>query len=80
MLAPDIPWFAIGGITLDNVDQVIADGAARVALVRAVLDAPDPAAAASGFVAKLSAARSRRAEDQEVLCTGMAEHTHIAKA
>lgn len=69
MLAPDIPWFAIGGITLDTVDQVIADGAARVALVRAVLDAPDPAAAARGFVAKLSTARSRRGENQEALCT-----------
>ena len=69
MLAPDIPWFAIGGITLDNVDQVIADGATRIALVRAVLDAPDPAAAANGFVAKLSAAQSGRGAEQEAQCT-----------
>jgi thiamine-phosphate pyrophosphorylase len=46
----DVPWFAIGGITLDNVADVLADGATRIALVRAVLDAPDPAAAAHAFV------------------------------
>ncbi len=55
-LAPAIPWFAIGGITLDNVDQVLADGAARIALVRAVLDARDPAEAARGFVEAIDAA------------------------
>jgi thiamine-phosphate pyrophosphorylase len=52
--AIDIPWFAIGGITLENVQQVIDAGATRVALVRAVLDAPDPAEAARGFVEALA--------------------------
>ncbi len=56
MLAPDIPWYAIGGITLDNVHQVLADGATRIALVRAVLDAPDPADAARRFVEAIAAA------------------------
>jgi thiamine-phosphate pyrophosphorylase len=46
----DLPWFAIGGVTLDTVDQVISAGASRIALVRAVLDAADPAEAARGFV------------------------------
>lgn len=45
-----VPWFAIGGITLDNVSDVLAAGATRIALVRAILDADDPAAAANGFV------------------------------
>ncbi len=60
LLAPDIPWYAIGGITLDNVDDVIAEGATRIALVRAVLDAPDPAAAAARFVGRLTAAHATR--------------------
>lgn len=62
-----IPWFAIGGITLDNVEQVLEAGATRVALVRAVLDAPDPAEAAHGFVDALQHAPSLAA--QEVTCT-----------
>ncbi len=49
-----IPWYAIGGITLDNVHTVLAAGATRVAIVRAVLDAPDPAAAAGAFVEALA--------------------------
>ncbi len=48
-----IPWFAIGGITLDNVDQVCEAGATCIAVVRAVLDARDPAEAARGFVEAL---------------------------
>jgi thiamine-phosphate pyrophosphorylase len=41
-----IPWFAIGGITPANIEEVFAAGATRVAVVRAILDARDPAAAA----------------------------------
>jgi thiamine-phosphate pyrophosphorylase len=41
------PWFAIGGIDLDNVREVIAAGASRVVVVRAIRKAPDPRAAAS---------------------------------
>lgn len=52
----ELPWFAIGGITLDNVEQVLAAGASRVAMVRAILDAADPAAAARGFSDALKAA------------------------
>ena len=69
LLAPDIPWYAIGGINLDNVDAVLADGATRIALVRAVLDAADPAAATNAFVTKLAAAARARGADQEVECT-----------
>ncbi len=53
-----LPWFAIGGITPDNVGEVLAAGATRVAVVRAILDAPDCAAAARRFsVALQDAAR-----------------------
>jgi thiamine-phosphate pyrophosphorylase len=36
-----IPWFAIGGITLRNLDSVLAAGARRVCVVSAILNAPD---------------------------------------
>jgi thiamine-phosphate pyrophosphorylase len=44
-----IPWFAIGGITPDNLGEVLAEGASRVAVVRAILDARDPAETARRF-------------------------------
>jgi thiamine-phosphate pyrophosphorylase len=50
-----VPWFAIGGITPGNVDQVLAAGATRIAAVRALLDAPDPAEAARAFADALKA-------------------------
>ena len=40
------PWFAIGGIDRTNVEEVLAAGAARIAVVRAIVDAPDPETAA----------------------------------
>jgi thiamine-phosphate pyrophosphorylase len=43
----DRPWFAIGGIDAGNVDQVVAAGAKRVCVVRAIRDAEDPRAAAT---------------------------------
>jgi thiamine-phosphate pyrophosphorylase len=41
-----VPWFAIGGIDLENAADVVAAGAQRLAVVRAIRDAEDPAAAA----------------------------------
>lgn len=43
----DRPWFAIGGIDLGNLDQVLAAGARRVVVVRAITAAEDPGAAAA---------------------------------
>ena len=40
------PFFAIGGIDEGNVNEVVAAGAARIAVVRAIRDAADPGAAA----------------------------------
>ena len=40
-----IPWFAIGGINLDNLDDVLAAGAQRICVVSAILNADDLAAA-----------------------------------
>jgi thiamine-phosphate pyrophosphorylase len=41
-----VPWFAIGGVTLETAPSVAAAGAPGFAVVRAVLDAEDPGAAA----------------------------------
>jgi thiamine-phosphate pyrophosphorylase len=49
------PWFAIGGIDLGNLDQVVAAGARRVVVVRAITEATDPGAAAAEFAARLRA-------------------------
>ena len=48
-----VPWFAIGGIHLGNLDDVLAAGATRICVVSAILDAPDVAAACRGFRRKL---------------------------
>ncbi|RTI02296.1 thiamine phosphate synthase [Thermus scotoductus] len=47
------PWFAIGGIDLENLDQVLEAGARRIVVVRAILDAPDPERAARAFRERL---------------------------
>ena len=47
------PWFAIGGIDESNVEELVAAGAAGVAVVRAVRDAEDPEAAARRLRAAL---------------------------
>lgn len=41
-----VPWFAIGGIDETNVGVVVATGARRIAVVRAIGDADDPEKAA----------------------------------
>jgi thiamine-phosphate pyrophosphorylase len=48
-----IPWFAIGGIHLQNLDDVLAAGARRICVVSAILNAPDVAKACQEFRQKL---------------------------
>ena len=50
------PWFAIGGIDLGNLDEVLDAGARRVVVVRAITEADDPEAAAAALTARLRAA------------------------
>jgi thiamine-phosphate pyrophosphorylase len=40
------PWLAIGGLDAGNVHEVIARGATRIVVVRAITEAEDPGAAA----------------------------------
>jgi thiamine-phosphate pyrophosphorylase len=51
-----VPWFAIGGIDLGNVEQVVEAGARRIVVVRAITEAEDPAGAARDLLAALDAA------------------------
>lgn len=47
------PWFAIGGIDVSNVADVVAAGAERIAVVRAITEAGDPERAAASLRAAL---------------------------
>lgn len=48
-----VPWFAIGGINLQNLDAVLAAGARRVCVVSAILNADDVAAECRRFCVRL---------------------------
>jgi thiamine-phosphate pyrophosphorylase len=57
-----VPWFAIGGITLANLDEVLAAGARRICVVSAILNAPEVARACAEFkrrIADLQCSRPR---------------------
>jgi thiamine-phosphate pyrophosphorylase len=47
------PWFAIGGINLQNVDAVLAAGARRICVVSAILNASDVCTACTEFRRRL---------------------------
>jgi len=49
----EMPWFAIGGINLTTLDEVLAAGARRICVVSAILNAPDVAAECRRFKARL---------------------------
>lgn len=51
-----LPWFAIGGITLHNLDQVLAAGARRVCVVSAILNAANVVQACQDFKKRLVSA------------------------
>ena len=48
-----IPWFAIGGINLQTLGDVLAAGAKRICVVSAILNAPDVAKACAEFRRRL---------------------------
>lgn len=48
-----LPWFAIGGITLSNLDDVLEAGARRICVVSAILDTDDIAKACREFRRRL---------------------------
>ena len=52
----DRPWFAIGGIDLENLDDILSAGARRVCVVSEILRAPDVAGACRQFKERLLSA------------------------
>ena len=50
---PDRAWFAIGGIDEKRLPEVLAAGASRIVVVRAITEADDPRAAAAALAAAL---------------------------
>jgi thiamine-phosphate pyrophosphorylase len=55
-----IPWFAIGGINLGNLDDVLAAGAQRICIVSAILNEDDLTATCHRFKDRLPPVRSVR--------------------
>ena len=56
--AVDVPVLAIGGIAAANVEAVLRTGCTGVALIRAVLASPEPAAEAARLRAAMAAVRT----------------------
>ena len=53
-LATARPWFAIGGIDEQNLDQVLRAGAGRIVVVRVLTEAADPGVVAARLAARLA--------------------------
>jgi len=53
-----MPQFAIGGIDLSNIEEVIKAGATQVAVVRAIMEATDPEATTRELLRRLSQGRN----------------------
>lgn len=45
-----IPWYAIGGVNIENIREVISAGASRIAVVRAIMAAEQPGLAVRQFL------------------------------
>lgn len=56
-----IPWFAIGGIDLNNLNEVLEAGASRIAVVRAIMQAEQPTLVTQYFLSQLTRIQSLRA-------------------
>ncbi|MGL5796397.1 MAG: thiamine phosphate synthase [Waterburya sp.] len=48
-----VPWFAIGGIDLNNLNAVLTKGAQRIAVVRAIMQAEQPTQVTREFLSQL---------------------------
>lgn len=63
----NVPLFGIGGITVDNLAGVVAAGASGVAVIRSILSAPDPQAAAAELKLALQEAWQSRSPLAETM-------------
>ena len=53
--ATSVPVFAIGGVKQNHLPEIMAHGTARIAVISAISEAPDPRAAARDMLAALRA-------------------------
>jgi thiamine-phosphate pyrophosphorylase len=58
-----IPWFAIGGIDTDNLNEVLSAHAERVAVVRSIMQAEQPTLITQYFVSQLARIQTIRESD-----------------
>lgn len=61
-----IPWFAIGGIDMNNLNEVLAVGAERVAVVRAIAAAEQPTLVTQYLLSQLSRVQTLRKFEADV--------------
>jgi thiamine-phosphate pyrophosphorylase len=61
-----IPWFAIGGIDPNNIDDVLNAGAERVAIVRAIMQADQPTLVTQYFLSQLTRVQTLRSIEARV--------------
>ncbi|MFD0712415.1 thiamine phosphate synthase [Paenibacillus sp. GCM10027626] len=78
-----IPFVAIGGITPNNVDEVLRAGARRICAVSAIVGSDDPAAACRQLLARIAAADQQPKEGGSsqavtIRVNGREERTHAA--
>jgi thiamine-phosphate pyrophosphorylase len=52
-----LPLFAIGGLQLDHIDDVFGAGADGIAVISAVLNAPDVTSAVRAIISRLKQAQ-----------------------
>lgn len=48
-----IPWYAIGGVDISNLHEVLSNGATRVAVVRAIMQSDNPRSVVRHFINQL---------------------------
>jgi thiamine-phosphate pyrophosphorylase len=56
-----LPWFAIGGISAESLADVLTNGAERVAVVRAIMEAEQPTLMTQFFVSQMQRVQTIRA-------------------
>jgi thiamine-phosphate pyrophosphorylase len=77
--AATVPWFAIGGIDTENVVDVVAAGARRIVVVRAIRDARDPEAVAGALCAALGREATARNQPPPFPTGGGAGFSHARR-
>lgn len=61
-----VPWFAIGGIDPSNINEVLAAGAQRVAIVRAIMQAEQPTLVTQYLLSQLMRQQTLRSFESHV--------------